>query len=236
MYSPSSGTTLLSAVVIVLASLATAAVAASSSDANALLPRSVTPSGELEPVSGIAKAITGKTVVIEQPWVGRKSFEIRQTPVYFRADGYADSPAWVDIPWTVRGSEVCMSGNGVSNCYTAYRDTTRQAYLMDRSTNLLAKVKSIRTGDTHDVRAAYQARLRQEAAEQAMQLAFVGLLAEALLSGGGGKSGRNGGSTHEWVCPNGDPPPCYEEPEPTYAPPDTSVGCAWGDRAYGTCQ
>lgn len=208
----------------VLMSHVAGALGGSRSDANALTPESVRPEGDLTPVKNIAKAITGKTVLIVQPWVGRKRFEFRENPVYFRTDGYADSPAWVDIPWSVRGGEVCMSGNGISNCYTAYQDAKRQAYLMDRSSNLLAKVKSISTGDTHQVRAAYQARLQQEAAKQAMQLAFMGLLAEAILSGGRGGGGGRGASEYRLECSDGSPPPCVEAPEPSYEPPPTTCG------------
>lgn len=165
---------------------------ASRSHANAMRPVPVEHSGTLTPVSGIARTITGKTVVLVQPWVGRTKYELRENPIYFRADGYADSIDWVDIPWSVQGGELCMVGNGTNHCYSAYQDDARQAYVMHRTTGLLAKVQSIEPGDPHHLRAAYEARQQQLAAQQAMMAAFAGMLFEAMLSGGGG-----GGSQYE---------------------------------------
>lgn len=174
---------------LLLLASCTGAPKASRSNPNAMRPETVTHEGTLTPVTGVAKSVSGKTLVLRQPWVGRTKYELRDNPIYFRADGYANSGNWVDIPWIVQGNELCMSGEGFSNCYVAYQDDVRQAYVQDRATGLLAKVQSIETGDAYHVRAAYEARQRQLAAQRQMAAAFAGLLFEAMLGGGGGDGG-----------------------------------------------
>lgn len=159
------------------------------SNPNGMQPKTVDYEGTLTPVSGIARSVSGKTLVIRQPWVGRTNYELRDNPIYFRADGYADSGNWIDIPWTLNGNELCMSGEGFRNCYVAYQDDARQAYVQDRATGLLAKVQRIETGDAYNVRDTYEARQRQLAAQRQMMAAFAGLLFEAMLGGGGGSGG-----------------------------------------------
>lgn len=197
---------------------------ASRSNPNAPRPETVEHEGTLTPVNGIARVISGKTLVLRQPWVGRANYELRDNPIYFRADGYADSGNWVDIPWTVQGNELCMSDKGFSNCYVAYQDDVRQAYVQDRATGLLAKVQSIEPGDPHHVRAAYEARQRQLAAQQQMAAAFAGMLFEAMLSGGGG----GGQSQDDYMLVPGNSG--GGSSSPSYTPP---MGGETG--IYGSC-
>jgi hypothetical protein len=155
---------------------------ATSDDPKALRPVSVKYQGTLAPVTGIEDTISGNTVVISQPWVGLKTYELRENPIYFRADGVADSPAFIDVPWNVQGNNLCAVGANVHRCYVAYTDDVGQAYLMDKSTSLLAKVSTINSGDSHHVRQQYEERKRQEEAQAKAMMAFAGFLFEAMTA------------------------------------------------------
>lgn len=62
----------------------------------------------------------------------------------------------------------------------------------------------------------------------------VGLLALFLMSDSGGSGSDYRHSDNQ--SGSAPPPPSFTYESPSYeAAPDTSAGCAWGDRAYGTC-
>lgn len=193
-------------------------------------PTPVEYEGTLTPVSGIAKAISGKTLILVQPRVGRQDWALDRSVIYFREDGYADSAYWLNAAWSVQGSDLCLSLKGKSSCYATSKDDIGQAYLVNPQTGLLAKVESIEPGDSHNVRAAYEARSQQEKMKLAAQVAVAGVLLGAIASGGGG-----GGSSG--ACPGGYPPPCQSTsssqtgyPSSGYTPP---VG---GERElFGSC-
>ena len=152
-------------------------------------PYSVEFEGELTPSTNIKDAISGNTLVLTQPWINLNKYELRETAVYFDKNGTASSELWLDIPWSIRGNQLCMTGENIDNCYSAYTDSTGQAFLRVESSQLLARVTSIETGDSHNSKAAYQARQEQLKLNQEMKLMFAGLLFEAFTSGGGGSAG-----------------------------------------------
>lgn len=153
-----------------------------SSDPKEFRPVSVEYHGNLVPVDEIAGVIAGNTMVIVQPWVNLKGYELRENPIYFRADGLADSPAFININWNVRDNDLCVQGGSVNHCYQAYSDDTGQAFLMEKSSRLLAKVSTINAGDSHHVKALYEQRKKAEEAQARAMMAFAGLLFEALTT------------------------------------------------------
>ena len=159
-----------------------AATTGSDSDPKALRPVSAKHQGTLSQVDDLADVIAGNTVVIVQPWVGLNKYELRENPIYFREDGYADSAAFIDIPWMIKGSDLCVAGGGVDRCYSAFSDDEGQAYLMEKNSRLLAKVSTIDSGDAHHVRQMYEERKKAEAAQAQMMMAFAGLLFEAMTT------------------------------------------------------
>lgn len=203
--------------------------AATKRDPNALRPSSAKYQGSLSPVvTGLAEAISGNTIVIVQPWVGRKTYELRENPVYFRTDGSADSAQGIDMPWHVDGNNICLLMQR-KYCYAAYTDEVGQAYIEDLESGLIGRVTSIEPGDSHSVRTKFIARAQQQMAEQAVQLMFFGLLFESMLGGGGG----GGGS-----CPAGYADvgggQCVRETETTqpreeYAAPPPPIDPFYGD-------
>lgn len=180
------------ATVALLVASCTGSPKASRSNPNALRPEAVEYKGTLTPVSGIAKAISGKTLVLAQPRVGRSQWTLDRSAIYFRADGYADSAYWLDVAWSVRGSKLCLSLEGKGRCYAASKDDTGQAYLVNPQTSLVAKVESIEPGDSHNVRAAYEARSQQEKMKLLTLVALAGAV-EMIVSSGGGGSGAGAG-------------------------------------------
>lgn len=176
---------------LILAASAMSGSAAPKRDPNALQPSSAKYQGALTPVtSDLADVISGNTVVIVQPWVGRKTYELRENPVYFKANGTADSLQGLDITWRVRQNEICLISKG-EYCYLAYTDEAGQAYIEDGPTGLIGRVASIERGDSRGVRAQAEARQAQEEAKLAMQKMFIGWLGEALMSGGGTGGGSS---------------------------------------------
>jgi hypothetical protein len=130
-----------------------------------------------------------------QPWRNTKKYELKENAIFFDKNGYAHSADWVDVPWLVRGNLVCMEVNKKDSCYQAFADSTSgQAYLLAQSSNLLAHVKLIEDGDTKNIKAVYNQKQEQLAAQQEMQMAFLGLMFEALAGGGGGYSGGSDAS------------------------------------------
>jgi hypothetical protein len=162
--------------------LPTSLNSSSGQDPTALRPTAVKYQGTLTPQQDIKDAVSGNTLVIVQPWVGLKKYELRETPIYFKSNGLADSPYWIDVAWRVDGSRICMSGSGTNNCYTAYADDTGQAYVKDQNSGLLGRIATIDGGDTHRVREAYEARVAQQRANAQLGMMFAGMLFEAMTT------------------------------------------------------
>lgn len=161
---------------------ARASTHALSDDPKEFRPVSVDHQGTLVPVDEVAGVIAGNTVVLVQPWVNLKGYELRENPIYFRMDGLADSPAFININWNVKGNDLCVQGGSVNHCYQAYSDETGQAFLMEKSSRLLAKVSTINEGDSHHVKAQYEQRKKAEEAQARAMMAFAGLLFEAMTT------------------------------------------------------
>ena len=179
-----------------------AATRAQSSDPTEFRPVSADYRGTLTPATGIANVIAGKTLVIVQPWVDLKGYELREGPIYFRSDGFADSSEWINTKWNIDGSEsLCLNGHSTDYCFKAFEDDAGQAYLMRSSDHLLSKVASIEDGDSHNVKELYEANVRAQQQKAQFQGMLIGMLASAVL--GGGLGGGGGGGGGEVMCPGG---------------------------------
>ena len=174
---------------------------AQSNDPKALRPVSVEHQGALTPASGIANAIAGNTLVVVQPLVGLDAYKLQENPIYFRSDGLADSPAWVNARWNVDSADnLCLEGQGNAYCYEAFTDDAGQAYLMRQSDRLLTKVASIETGDSRNVKETYERNLRAKQEKAAFEGFLVGAAFKVLF---GGEFGGGGGGGTQMTCPDG---------------------------------
>lgn len=194
-------------------------------DPSVLKPYSVRFSGDLRKVSGIGNVVRGNTIIITQPWVNRKKFELRETAIYFSKNGKAYSKKWGDIPYKTSGNLICLNSNSFSNCYTPFQDSRQQAYLADRQSGLLGQVTSIEAGDSRKVRAAYAEMIAQRKAQAAAMAAFIGLMFEGAFYGGGGGGSyySNDDQLAEQLERNNSYQPSYN-----YAPPPPPISSFYG--------
>lgn len=176
--------------------------------------------GSLVPVTDLAARVAGHTLVLTQPWAGLERYQLRSTPVYLRADGFADSGHWIDVPWQAAGNRLCLNPGRTSLCYEAFSDATGQAFLLHRGTNLLARVTGTPVGDRYRVRDEFRRHQARAAAGAAVQLLMFGLLAEALISAARQPGGGGGGQTeyHYYRQPASPGPSHGSAPAPAISP------------------
>lgn len=183
---------------------------------NLLRPYTAKYSGTLVPAGNLKRSIAGKTVVLRQPWIGLNRYQLKDTPVFFDSDGLAHSGVFSGVPWAIAGNRLCLSGRGAGACYEAFTDSTGQAYLLHRETNLLAQVAKIARGDSNGVIDAYKRYEAERLAKNAIKILFVGLLAEALISGAASGPAPSGGGSE--IYPYQRDPKVGPPPTPPPAP------------------
>lgn len=152
-------------------------VAAEVQHRNKPRPASVQYAGELVPVQSIDSAIRGNTIIVQTPWVQEgRHISTKEEPIFFSDNGMAFSRTWGERPWSVRGSEICITSQDSNRCMTALSDSSGQAYLKDHYSFLLAKVSLISSGDSMDVVQSYRDHIERKMATDMAMLGIIGSL------------------------------------------------------------
>lgn len=120
--------------------------------------------GTLHPATNTQAMLAGNTVVFKHPWVNRGTSGIQENSIYFNSDGTADSMAWTKRPWYVNDNNVCAIGNGEESCFSLYTDDTGQTFLFSDELDVLSKVTSMQPGDTLQLAARRDERIREDQA------------------------------------------------------------------------
>lgn len=204
------------------------------------VPTSAQTKGPTVDIALSADQLVRKTLVFSAPVVTRTNYRLASTVLYFRSENRADSPLWLDVPWVMKGGGFCLQtrrDNQAEDCYQTMEDSTGQAFVRHTASGLIARVDAFEEGDTRNIRRmfAQAERIKQERRQlaEAQQMMMLGALFTMMSMGGGGGAVTDACITN----PNG--PGCRSDSPGRSSPaprPDTSVGCAWGDRAYGTCR
>lgn len=198
--------------------------------------------GSLTPVRSIEENISGRTVAFTLPAVTATRYEMRSAVVFFGVNGRADTAFNLGSKWRADGPKVCVAMDFGDDCYVALTDERGFAYLRHEKTGLLARVQELADGDKYRMKTVYAERQKSIAEarrrEAEMSAAILGLVASMMFGGGFG-GGDEGGGSSDICSTNPQHYSCnqnkYESRDAGYSRPDTSVGCTWGDRSYGTC-
>jgi hypothetical protein len=193
--------------------------------------------GELHPAENVRSALAGNTILFSHPWVRQDMRHVQENGIYFDSNGTADSLAWANRPWQVSGNTVCAIGSDEKSCFKLYTDDAGHAFLFSEELDVLSLVTAIRPGDTLQMATRYEERIQAEQQDKAQEdLLTLGILTGAMTQ----SSGRSGGS--DLLCADGSRPgpggcgPRGSIGSSSGSVPDTSIGCAIGDRAFGTCR
>lgn len=175
-------------------------------DRKARLPHPVSAEhqGTLTPVDNLAALLPGKTLYLQTPIVQNgQTQRIEVAPIYFASTGQAFSSQWAARRWQVNGSAVCINAGPKSSCMTALSDSTGQAFLLG-PTKLLVQIDRIASGDSDNVKGAYQkAQEARAEVDKAIANVAIPLIIGALTSGGGGGGGNNPSDPRYYAPPSG---------------------------------
>ncbi|MFO0156974.1 MAG: hypothetical protein ACK52P_21405 [Alphaproteobacteria bacterium] len=164
-------------------------------------PRPADHRGSLTPASAVAEVLPNKTLVISQPWVGLNRYELRENVIYFAGDGEAYSRDWSGIRWRTQDNQICLLRPNAVNCYSAFSDSSGQAFVRDDRTGLLARVTRIEPGDSRNLRAEHLRRLEDQQRWTELTMLFAGMLFEALLTAPRSSASRGADPKDYPMCP-----------------------------------
>lgn len=144
-------------------------------DKKAWKSRDATYNGELVSVTDARTLVAGNTIVLDwvqtkkDPHLDQDMVSHRNILIYFRADGTADSFAWVGRPWAVSDNTVCIQAPDGQICESFVRDASGALFDHSEYLNTFVRVARIEPGDPEQVAVAY-ATIQREKAEREAQI------------------------------------------------------------------